>query len=45
MNTVSSASITGMVVSLILCVAAPVALCVLLKRKPAQSFPTCSWAR
>ena len=33
MNTVSSASITGMVVSLILCVAAPVALCVLLKRK------------
>ena len=33
MNTVSSASITGMVVSLILCVAAPVALCILLKRK------------
>ena len=33
MNTVSSASITGMVVSLLLCVAAPVALCVLLKRR------------
>ena len=33
MNTVSSASITGMVVSLILCVAAPVAMCILLKRK------------
>jgi hypothetical protein len=33
MNTVSSASITGMVVSLILCVAVPVALCILLKRK------------
>ena len=33
MNTISSASISGMVVSLILCVAAPVALCVLLKRK------------
>lgn len=33
MDTVSSASITGMVVSLILCVAAPAALCVLLKRK------------
>lgn len=33
MNSVSSASITGMVVSLILCVAAPVALCILLKRK------------
>lgn len=45
MNTVSSASITGMVVSLLLCVAAPVALCILLKRKPPRSFPTCSWAR
>ena len=33
MNTVSSASITGMVVSLLLCVGTPVALCVLLKRR------------
>ena len=38
MNTVSSASITGMVVSLILCVAAPVALCILLKRKTAAKL-------
>ena len=33
MNTVSSASITGMVVSLLLCVGTPVALCILLKRR------------
>ena len=38
MNTVSSASITGMVVSLILCVAVPVALCILLKRKTAAKL-------
>ena len=33
MNTVPSASITGMIVSLLLCVGTPVALCILLKRR------------
>ena len=33
MNTVPSASITGMIVSLLLCVGTPVAICILLKRR------------
>ena len=38
MNTVSTASIVGMAVSLILCIGLPIALCILLKRKTAAKL-------